>query len=287
MISKTEARQTILSLTTLPTLPSILHAVVHCVESPHSTAKDLKDIIVSDQSIAAKVLNVANSAYYGLTHQVSDLRKAVVVLGFDAIRDICLYVSFGRFFTTTRMAADFDLNDFWKHSIAVSMGCRIIGSRIGYDNVERALILGLIHDLGKVVISHAFSAGFLKAYQRVSQTGQPLHLAEQDILGFDHCEAGGWLVEQWDFPNIIVAAVEYHHALDRYPPAYQTEVILTNLADTLARDCKLGKSGNPAPPVPDPIVFKALELTPEDYEAMKEQLLECRSSVEHFFKSTT
>ena len=98
MINRNDARQTILTLSTLPTLPTVVTNVIHCVEAEESTAQDLKNIIVNDQSIAAKILSVANSAHYGLSHSISDLQQAVVVLGFEAVRDIALFVSFGRFF---------------------------------------------------------------------------------------------------------------------------------------------------------------------------------------------
>jgi HD-like signal output (HDOD) protein len=285
-MEKSVARQTVLSLTTLPTLPSVLHAVVQCLEDPNSTAKDLKDIIINDQSIAVKVLNVANSAYYGVNQQVSDLRQAVVVLGFDVIRDICLYVSFGRFFSSCRNVEGFDLDEFWKHTIATAVSCRLIASKVNYENPERAMILGLIHDLGKVVLIHAFQAEFAMACRQAQQQSIALHIAEQEVLGFDHAEVGGWLAEKWDLPDILTVAVEYHHKADSFPPAYQSEVMLTVLSDTMSKESEFGDSGSPVVDKPNALALRALNMTLADYEAAKEELLEMRPAIEHLFQSS-
>ena len=110
-----------LSVEALPTLPVVVSRVLQVVEDSESSAHDLVDIIQNDQAIAAKVLKVANSAYYGLPRQVTSIDHAVVLLGFETVRNLCLGVGVFRSFVPYGLHQTLDLERFWEHTIATGV----------------------------------------------------------------------------------------------------------------------------------------------------------------------
>ena len=121
-----------------------------------------------------------------------------------------------------------------------------------YDNLERAYLIGLLHDLGKVVLVSVFRKDFENAIFNARVARQPLHTAERTVLDFDHADAGAWLGEKWDLPDTLLVGIQYHHDTRSAPKDLRIEALLAACGNHFAHVCGMGSSGTAVPPpLPD------------------------------------
>jgi len=269
----------------LPTLPQVFYKIIETIEMPTSSAQDVKETIIRDQSISAKILKVANSALYGYTKEITDISKAIVLLGFDMIKSIALSVSvFSSFPRTEDNTTKFDRELFWIHSIASAEAASLIADKIGYQKKDQAFIIGLIHDIGKVILDYYFAPEYRKVLANVRQENTLIRNAEIEILNFDHSLTGGWLGEQWNFPESIQNSIKFHHRVSEAPKEFTTEVIITHLADIVARSANVGSGGDNNIPKISNIVYKKTDIREDIIDKIVQQLVDKKSEIEEFFK---
>ncbi|RMG63754.1 MAG: HDOD domain-containing protein [Calditrichaeota bacterium] len=198
------------NLARLSTLPHVAAKVTEMVENPRTSASTLAKIISSDQVLAARILRLANSAYYGFPRKISTINLAIVVLGFNALRDLVLSIAVvDRFLENQPDSVDMD--QFWRHALIVGMGARAISRLSGYPVPGECFVTGLVHDIGYLVLVQHFSALFEEIYQVAQETNCPFREAEKRVLGITHSDIGAWLAEGWNLPEKLVQAVKYHH----------------------------------------------------------------------------
>ena len=237
-------RRMILQTNSLPTIPSTLYHIIECVNDEDSSARDLKKIILRDQSISAKVLNVANSAWFGFTKKVEDISRAIVVLGFDTVLEIAMYVSFSTFINEASRSASFNPEQFWMHSIASSESAKIISKDLSVTTNEIANLIGLLHDVGKVMINYLYPREYADVLDNARISGRDLNTVEKEKLGFDHSDVGKWLGEKWKFPPRLVSCISGHHLNENNDSVYGKEIKLAGIANNLAKSVNIGFSGN-------------------------------------------
>ncbi len=237
-------RRMILQTKSLPTISSTLYHIIECVNDETTSANDLKSIILRDQSISAKVLNVANSAWFGLSRKVEDISRAIVVLGFDTVLEIAMYVSFSTFIHEASRSTSFDPEKFWMHSIAASESAKMVSKDLSVTTGEIAVLIGLLHDIGKVMVNYLYPREYGAVLDEARETNESLELIEKQKLGFDHAEVGEWLGEKWKFPLRLTACVRYHHVPGAGDTQFRNEVFLASLANNLAKTSNIGFSGN-------------------------------------------
>jgi putative nucleotidyltransferase with HDIG domain len=192
----------------LPTLPQVVTNLLAMTESPSVDAVKLSRAM--DQSLAAKVLKVANSAYYG-RRKVNSIQHGIAIIGFDAVKEIILTTSL---FHTFHESQDVQsLQPLWQHSLE----CAVIAKRLAwiyrYETLDEAYFAGLIHDIGKLIIQQYFSEAY-KEIENATDGGDENLNAEKDILGLTHAEIGGKMAQRWDFPPPLVDVVTHHHDQD-------------------------------------------------------------------------
>ena len=192
----------------LSTLPQVVTKILAMTESSNVSAVGLSKEM--DQSLSTKVLKVANSAYYGgrSTRRVSSVDHAIVVIGFDALKEIVLITSLFHTFQNTQVVKS--LEPLWKHS----MECALVAKRLAwvyrYEAMDEAYLVGLIHDIGKLVIQQHFPEQFQLIKSKGNGGVEDLE-NEKEILGMTHAEIAGKLSEHWNFSEILVEAVAHHH----------------------------------------------------------------------------
>jgi putative nucleotidyltransferase with HDIG domain len=235
----------------LPTLPQVAIRVLQATRSKSSSARDVVNIISSDQSLCTKILSLVGKASVGAARDVSTVHQAVVLLGFEAVRHAVLSVAvFGTFSKMKpTQASRFDRKAFWRHSLAVACAARLIAERWRTKvDPEVACVCGLLHDIGKV----ALDACLPKSYDRVAAMAASRRVSimdvEREVLGLDHTMAGKRLAQRWRLPEGIAECVWlHHHSPDVLPDGVRHPdlVQIVNLSDTWAREQRLGNSGTP------------------------------------------
>ena len=280
----TEFKKSVNRIKSLPTLPQVLYKIIETIEMPDSSASDVMNTIKNDPSTSAKILKIANSALYGYTREITDISKAIVVLGFDMIKSIALSVSVFKSFPKINNFTKFDRELFLVHSIASAEAAVLIADKIGYTKKDQAFLIGLIHDIGKVVLDYYFSPEYEKVIAKIRVENCLIRDAEIQILNFDHALIGGWLGEQWSFPESILASIKFHHNINEAPEEYIKHAIISHLADIVARTAKIGSGGDDNIPNISDIVLKKTDLFPESIDKIVQQLLNKRKNIETFFK---
>lgn len=214
----------------LPSLPTVVTELLSSFASEDVDVDHIAHQIARDQGLAARVLRVANSSFYGLQSKVGTIHEAVVVLGFRAVRSMVLAVGVNGAFRVEQCPG-FDAHAYLRHGVAAGLAARVLAPLAGH-NPELAFTAGLLHDIGKLVLASSFSRPYSDALAYRKQHDLPLPEAEQAVLGLTHAEVGALLAETWRFPSSLREAVGDHHT----PAAAPADSLanLVHLADATA-----------------------------------------------------
>jgi HD-like signal output (HDOD) protein len=241
------------------TVSDVLAQVITECDNADASVSSLARIMSGDQALAAMVLKLANSAYYGYARRIESLPDAVVLLGFASVKNLAITASITRLLTTDRDAFAPIRAQLFDHSLCVAVGCRILG-RSKRVSGEKAFVAGLLHDLGLIVLVCYRKDLFGRLLAASQRCGAPMHEVEEEILGFQHAELGALVAAEWKFPPALCEALRYHHEPDgaRVDPVLARTV---HVADWAAK--RLGVGFVPAllPPWPVDSARAAFELT--------------------------
>jgi len=193
----------------LPTLPDILTTISSVVNDPKSSAADLANVIVSDASLSAKVLKVANSAAYGFLREISDIRQAVTLLGFAETQSLALSVSVYDYLTDL---TELEFKKYWNHSFKCATMAKLISFNLKSPGIEGAFVAGLLHDIGKVALAMGMRGSQDMVNSLWEINGTDRMEAEERLLGLTHAEAGYLLGEHWLLPVNLSSAIRCHHS---------------------------------------------------------------------------
>jgi len=228
----------------LPAMPLVAHRLVQLMQLDSCSADDVTRVLSADQSLASRVLKLANSSFYGRSGQVGSISRAVVMLGFSAIRSLALGLGLAQ--TLRRAAGTTDLADFWRHAIYVAAGARTLARESGRVDSEEAFVAGLLHDLGRLILEMV-APGYPARLGDVTADG--LLDAETATVGMAHTRAGQKVVQHWNLPDRLAHVIRFHH----HPTQWRRDETLllptVILADMMAR--ALDRSCEPAADEPD------------------------------------
>lgn len=227
-------------VTELGSLPEITTRIVQVVEDPRATAHDMHEIVRSDPPLAAKVLKVVNSAFYGLPSQITSLDRAILLLGLSAVKNIALAASLARLFKADAISEQIAARDLWRHSVAVGVGARELSRVVRPQQCEEAFVSGLVHDVGLIVAQQLFADKMREIAETCFNQAQDFRAAEVRLIGADHETFGGSLALRWKFPPGLRYAISSHHEPLTVPPEHQPIVALVYLADVLCAQWHCG-----------------------------------------------
>lgn len=215
----------------LPSIPAVVQELISSFDNPELDSQHLAQKIGQDQALAAKVLRVANSAFYGLPRQVGSIQEAVVVLGFSTVRSLVLSAGIIDTFPDGD-AASADRKQHWQHSLATATYARAMARCLHQDS-EIAFSAGLLHDIGIMVLDVCDHERFAALRQATDAGEDGLIEAERATLGFDHAELGAEVARRWKFPPAIEEAIRCHYQAVHQP--FQMLTGIVQVAATLAR----------------------------------------------------
>ena len=221
----------------MPPLPQSIIQILEIVNNDKSSSQELAKVFERDPTLAVNILKLANLPVYGFTSRISTINHAIVCLGLKMVKSIALTSCTYEMLNKEIPAYSLGEGMLWQHAISCATCARIIAQRIGYKDNEEAYIAGLLLDIGKIILSGFAEDEFNQVSERAEKNKIPFNIAEQEVLGFDHPQVGGRIIEKWNLPSALVEAVQYHHQ----PNNTKTHKTLTNivhLADAIS--CMLG-----------------------------------------------
>lgn len=200
----------IAKIDTMPTLPALVGRVLTITADPESSADDLLAAIEPDQSFTVKILKVANSAFYSRARKVATLKQALMILGFQEVRNLVLASAVFNNFQKIKKVKDFNAEAFWRHSFITGLAAKMLAGPLKLSPGEM-FIAGLIHDIGKLVLLTALPLEFITTMKMSGNCGLENLIAEKHVLGLAHTDVGMRVLKRWMFPNQLVIATGFHH----------------------------------------------------------------------------
>ncbi len=203
-------RELVSGVVRLVSLPEVCLRVSEMLEDSRTSAHDLGRVIGRDTGLTARLLKIVNSAYYGFPSRIETVSRAVAIIGMRELRGLVLAASAIEAFS--KVPNDIlNMAHFWRHSVYCGVVAQLLAAECNVLHKERLFVAGLLHDIGKLIVSHKLPQKARIIQQRCEAEELLDFEVEQQVLGFDHAEVGGELLQQWRMPESLADAVRYHH----------------------------------------------------------------------------
>lgn len=227
--------------TKLSSFPEIYHQIIDVLNNPRSSASHVAEVVSKDTSLSATLLKLVNSAFYGLPTKVDSITHAVALIGGRELTTLAMAVSVLRYFKNIPPEM-VDMKNFWLHSIACGVIARVLANRKMELTEEQFFLGGLMHDIGSLILFKEFPQTMVYAIGLSHRRRVPLYQVEQEVLGYDHARVAGLILEQWNFPSLLVQMILYHHSPLKARSPLEPAII--NVANIMATTLRFGDSGN-------------------------------------------
>ena len=196
------------ALRLIPPFPSVAHQIMALASKDDSSAQQVARLVRTDPSFSAEMLRYANSALFGARHSVSGLAQAIVLLGMDRVKTLATIVVMNRM---VRFSIKIDaLRKVWTHSLATALIAEEAASKM-HVSPDVGYTVGLLHNLGTLGLMSAYPDEYSRMLEVSNDYGFDLLKTERDLFDIDHCAAGAYLAQDWDFPDELAAAIATHH----------------------------------------------------------------------------
>ncbi|HUU42277.1 MAG TPA: HDOD domain-containing protein, partial [Planctomycetota bacterium] len=222
------------------------------------------------------------SAYYGLPRKVNSINHAIVLLGFDTVRNLCLGVGVFRSFLPYSLHEKMDLERFWEHTIAAAVCSRMLRPEKTQEESEEIFLAALIHDIGRLCFLAAQPDIYLRLILTAKKEGLVLAEAEQNVFGGTHAKLGGLICRHWNFGPELTQPVEHHHEPEKTEPEYALRAAEVAVCNCIAQ--QRGMRWNPDAVIAQipPFAMDALQLTEENVRDLGDRLEARRKEIESF-----
>lgn len=252
--------------------PTVYFKLKKALDDPDASFEDFAKIISTDPALAARLLRIVNSPFYGMASRVETIPHALNIIGTNELSDLAL---------ATSVISKFEglpedlikVRDFWVHSIAVGLAARLIAKHKKAANEERYYLAGMLHDIGRLVIFKEAPAKSKQVFTEFYQKELSMIEVEKSVLGFSHAEVGGALLKEWKLPAGLVDAVLFHHQPFE-AKTHTAEAAIIHVADFMVYEMGLGNSGEPTVPPLNPKALSLLKLTQDFIRETRKQVQE-------------
>jgi putative nucleotidyltransferase with HDIG domain len=286
VLSKEELLSVLDKIDDIPTLPVIAAKLLKTVNNPDFSVKELAETINMDQAITTKLLRVSNSAFYAGNSEITSVDNAIMRLGVNQVRSIIIGVSVIKSFDSFSQF-DFNVENFWKHSLAVAFLNRIVAEILKVDVSEDIWVSGIIHDIGKLIYAVYMPTLMTRLLSEVEKEKISFLNAEDKLLKFNHTEVGRWLCEKWNIPKKIKQVVASHHnpPINEFIMGKTTFLVgITHISDNIIKLSKIGNSGDFNSKL-DSNIWNYLDKSKFDTKELLSRVKGMREEIDDIFKT--
>lgn len=309
-MAETKLDQILKRVDSMPPLPATAMKVIEIANDPNSSVADMDKVITMDAIFSAKVLKMVNSAYFGLRDKIVSTSRAIAHLGMNTVKNLVLCAVVVNKLTENIRSGGFDMDGFWKHSIACSVATRIIARRMNVTSyeVEDYALAALMHDIGKLVFINFMKNDYKNVVsyaieQRVSFIAAERKVLEPDTLMtvkidesgaavfgtvekmLDHGYVGRHLAIKWNLPEIMVDVIAHHHFPMECTDGYTKKAVhAVHVADIFCKANGMGFCGDAFAPIIKDDTWRLLGMTQEEMNRMKPKWLQEIEEAKDFLK---
>jgi HD-like signal output (HDOD) protein len=253
----------------MPSLGSyagVIREIERLIGLPASTLPQIAEVIETDPDLAARLLRLGNSSFFGFPNRLETVSEAITLIGIQQVQDLILASSVVEMF----QGIPEDLvcmESFWKHSLACGIVSRCLAVACQMPEAEKFFIVGLLHDLGRLVLLSRAPQKAAEVFARYQESRILLRDAEVEVLGFDHAQIAEELMRLWQYPATLIQAVAFHH----HPISarvYQLETAIVHVADYLVHAMGTGSSGERFVPPLNHKAWDRIGLSPNILESV-------------------
>jgi putative nucleotidyltransferase with HDIG domain len=264
----------------VPALPGVAVDAMRVAGDPDATYDDLRKVIEFDPGLTSGILRLANSVYFKGSGEIVSIRDALVRLGTKNVMELLVSVTVGPIACHRIAGYDLPPGDMLRHTVFVALGAGQLAQRLGMVLPAHGFTAGMLHDIGKILLG-TFLEIDVEVIRSLAFTQQkPFDMAEREVLGIDHAEAGALLLQSWNVPESIVEVVRWHHLPDECPAADTTALDLVHVAETISQVAGLGAGLDGLNYTPSAKVLARLKITTQIAEEVAGRALAELQAVE-------
>lgn len=255
----------------MPSLPTSVAKVLEICNNPRTSPADLNKVISLDPVLMGKVMKLINSAYYGLSQEITSLVRAIIMLGINTVKNLALSTAVLSNLGKKENFNSLNMEGFWKHSLCVGVTSKLIARKRNIDQKihEEYFIAGLLHDIGKIPLNNKFSEEFVISMSESDREQKALYKAEKNVFGLSHSDVGGMIIDAWKLSAGVNDSVTYHHNPEIYTGKLKDIVFTVTAANFFANYFEVGFSGDRFPEKVQPAIFQHLGITMDDLEEIE------------------
>ena len=231
------------SIKDIPTLPTIIFELNELLQDPNTPITEISDIIEKDQAMSLRVLKLVNSAFYGIHKEVNDIGNAIVLLGFNTVRNAIVSLGVINSFSGIKSLEGFTISDFWKHSLAVAVVSKSLAGKTKIASPDSCFVGGLLHDIGKVILAQYFQDLFEKVWNAAKKENISFYEAEKKEISIDHAIIGARLATNWELPESFIDVIRWHHDV-RNDTESKKMILIIYLSDIIVNSYNADPDGN-------------------------------------------
>lgn len=223
----------------LKAMPESSVRILKLLSDPNFRTEQLLKLIKQDAVIAAKIMQVVNSAAYARPNRITQLARATVYLGVNTVKEIVTATAISAACKPATIGK-YNTRDLWDHSVGVAVLCREFAIRTKVLDTELAFLAGILHDIGLLLSAQSEVESTEEVFIDAEDSSVPFEQVERTYFGFDHCQLGVRLAKAWKFPDEVAAVINWHHSPQLAPDIYRQICALVFVADTLCAEAKVG-----------------------------------------------
>lgn len=269
---RNKLKKIIMDTRTLPTLPGVINKLNSLSDNDKSSVQEMARIVSSDQVLSARILRLANSPSYGF-YRVSTISNAMILLGVNVVKSLAISSSIFEIMEKNSVG-------LWEHSLGTGVASNLIAKKLGLPECEEIATAGLLHDIGKVIISLKCSEAENEVRRVIDEKQVYMRDAEHEIIGTDHAEVGAWLAKSWFLPDKLTEPINCHHQVEA-SENHRIKTAVVHMADVLIKASGFGDSGDRYVPRIQQAAWDALKLNErimaELVEDLEDKLVEVKN----------
>jgi len=255
----------------MPSLPVSVKKVLEICNNLNTNPSDLNKVISLDPVLTGRLLQLINSAFYGLSSHVTSLVKAITMLGINTVKNLTLSTAILGTLPKNKVVNGLNMEGYWRHCLCVGAASKLFAAKQGVDPKfhQEYFTAGLLHDIGKLPLNAAMPEEYMNAVASADRERKRLIDAENNNFGINHCGIGGLITSAWKLESPVSDVILFHHNTDEYNGEYLHVIYNVVIADYFSIINDIGFAGNRNPQKPENDIWKIMGLHEDSFEEIK------------------